>query len=280
MIVVEWYKQVRRPRTYAVLGVTAMFSVVLSLALAATGSGQVEFVGDVPLLMVPRSSGLSVPVIALSSTMKFFLPLAVSLFAAESVAGDASWGSLRYALARPLSRTRVLWSKAAVAALLSASSILVLVVVAWIIGGLLFGLHPLSVTDGSASTPGHPHNIVIGFGTMVGHLGVSALYVAAGMASIFAIAFFLSTTTRRPLVAVAGGVGLTIVSRIFNADYLPGIQVVNRFMPNNDIDLWQHLLTRPADLSGVPHFLVLQLVYVVAFMLLAQVWFTRKDILD
>ena len=280
MIIIEWYKQVRRPRTYAVLGVTAMFSVVLSLALVVTGSGQVEFVGDVPLLMVPRSSGLSVPVIALSSTMKFFLPLAVSLFAAESVAGDASWGSLRYALARPVSRTRVLWSKAAVAALLSAVSILILVVVAWVLGGLLFGWHPLSVTDGGASTPGHPDIAVIGLGTMMGHLGMSVLYVAAGMASIFAIAFFLSTTTRRPLVAVAGGVALTIVSRIFNADYLPGIQVVNRFMPNNDIDLWQHLLTHPADLSGVPHFLILQLVYTVVFMLLAQVWFTRKDILD
>ncbi len=61
------------------------------------------------------------------------------------------------------------------------------------------------------------------------------------MASIFAVAFFLSTTTRRPLVAVAGGVGLTIISRVFNADYLPGVAVVNRYMPNNDIDLWNHL---------------------------------------
>jgi len=56
--------------------------------------------------------------------------------------------------------------------------------------------------------------------------------------------------------------------------------VMNRFMPNNDIDLWQHLLTRSASLSGIPHFLVLQAAYVVVFMGLAQLWFTRKDILD
>lgn len=280
MFAIEWYKQVRRPRTYAALGIVALFSIVLTVALAATGPGQVEFVGDLPLQMVPRSSGLSVPVIALSSTMKFFLPLAVSLFAAEAVAGDASWGSLRYALARPISRTRVLWSKALVAAGLSASSVLTLVTVAFVIGGLWFGWHPLRVTDGSTSTPGRPQVEVVQLGAMLGHLGVAALYVGAGMASIFAVAFFLSTTTRRPLVAVAGGVALTIVSRVFNADYLPGIQVVNRYMPNNDIDLWQHLFTRPADLSGIPHFLALQAVYVVVFMLLAQVWFTRKDILD
>jgi ABC-2 type transport system permease protein len=280
VIIVEWYKQARRARTYAVLGVAALFSFVLSLALAATGPGQVEFVGDLPLLMVPRSSGLSVPVIALSSTMKFFLPLAVSLFAAESVAGDAAWGSLRYTLVHPVSRSRTLWSKAAVAGVLSVASVLVLVVVAWALGGALFGWHALGVTDGSSSSPGRPDLVVIGFGAVLGRLGVSTLYVTAGMVSVFAIAFFLSTTTRRPLVAVVGGVGLTIVSRVFNADYLPGIQVVNRFMPNNDIDLWQHLFVRSGDLSGVPHFLLLQLTYAVVFMALAQVWFMRKDILD
>jgi ABC-2 type transport system permease protein len=212
--------------------------------------------------------------------MKFFLPLAVSLFAGESVAGDASWGSLRYTMARPMSRSRILWSKATVAAVLSAIAVATLILVALLIGGLTFGWHPLSVVDGSTSTPGHPQVDVVHVGAMLGHLGVAALYVGAGMASIFAVAFFLSTTTRRPLVAVAGGVAVTIISRIFNADYLPGVQVVNRFMPNNDIDLWQHLLTRSASLSGIPHFLVLQAVYVVVFMGLAQVWFMRKDILD
>lgn len=280
MILLEWYKQVRRPRTYGVLVVVALFAVALTVSLAATGPAQVEYVGDLPLLMVPRTSGWSVPLIALSSTMKFFLPLAVSLFAAESVAGDAAWGSLRYALARPVSRARVLWSKATVAGLLSVASVVVLVVAATVAGGLAFGWRTLDLTDGSASTPGHPHVAAFAVGPLVGHLALATLYVVAGQASIFAVAFFLSTTTRRPLVAVAGGVGLTIVSRVFNADYLPGIQVVDRYMPNNDIDLWQHLFTRPADLAGIPHFLILQAAYVVVFMVLAHVWFTRKDILD
>ena len=280
MIAIEWYKQVRQPRTLLALGIVAAFAVVLTIALAATGSGQQEFVGDLPLLMVPTSSGLSVPVIALSSTMKFLLPLAVSLFAGEAVASEASWGSLRYVLARPGSRARVLWSKAAVAGVLSLAAVVILTVVAFVAGGLAFGWRQLQVTDGSSSTPGHPASVVVPVSAVIGHLAVAVLYVGSGMASIFAVAFFLSTTTRRPVVAVAGGVALTVVSRIFNADYFPGIAVVNRYMPNNDIDLWQHLFTRSPDLSGVPHFLVLQSAYVVFFMVLAHWWFTRKDILD
>lgn len=280
MIAIEWAKQFRRTKTLVTLGFVAGFSLVLTVALAATGSGQVEFVGDVPLVMVPKTSGLSVPIIALSSTMKFFLPLAVSLFAGEAVAGEAGWGSLRYVLARPVSRTRVLWSKASVAALLSVISVITLTVSAVLAGGVAFGWHPLHIVDGSTSTPGHPVSATLAPGALLGELGGSSLYVIAGMASIFAVAFFLSTVTRRPLVAVAGGVALTIISRVFNADYLPGVSVVDKYMPNNDIDLWQHLFTRPADLAGIPHFLILQAAYVVVFMVLAHVWFTRKDILD
>lgn len=280
MIAVEWYKQVRHRRTALAFAIVVAFGAALTIALAATRPAQTEFVGDVPLLMVPRSSGLSVPVIALSSTMKFLLPLAVSLFAGEAVAGEASWGSLRYVLARPVSRARVLWSKAAVAGLLSLAAVVLLAAVTFVAGGLAFGWHPLRVTDGSSSTPGHPAAVVVPVSAVIGHLAVAVLYVAAGMTSIFAVAFFLSTTTRRPVLAVAGGVALTVVSRIFNADYFPGIAVVNRYMPNNDIDLWQHLFTRSPDLSGVPHFLVLQAVYVAVFLLLAHLWFLRKDIFD
>jgi ABC-2 type transport system permease protein len=280
MIAIEWAKQFRRTKTLVILGIVAGFSLVLTVALAATGSGQVEFVGDVPLVMVPKTSGLSVPIIALSSTMKFFLPLAVSLFAGEAVAGEAGWGSLRYVLARPVSRTRVLWSKASVAALLSVMSVITLTVVAVLAGSVAFGWHPLHIVDGSTSTPDHPISTLLSPGTLLGELGGSSLYVVAGMASIFAVAFFLSTVTRRPLVAVAGGVALTIVSRVFNADYLPGVSVVDKYMPNNDIDLWNYLFVRPVVTDGFVHFLVLQVVYFVVFMGLAQWWFTRKDLLD
>ena len=100
------------------------------------------------------------------------------------------------------------------------------------------------------------------------------------MASIFAFAFLLSTITTRPFVAVAGGVGLTIVSRVLNADYLPGVAAVNAYMPNNDVDLWMHLFQRPAQTDGIVHFIVLQLVYVTVFLSLAWWWFRREDVLS
>ena len=80
-------------------------------------------------------------------------------------------------------------------------------------------------------------------------------------------------------MAVAGGVGLTVISRVLNADYLPGVAAVHAYMPNNDVDLWQHFLQEPVHTQGMIHFIVLQVVYVAILVGAAWWWFARKDVL-
>jgi ABC-2 type transport system permease protein len=279
VIRIELAKQWRRPRTLLTFAALALFTIVLTIVLDASGAGQIERVGDIPLLVTPDRSGFSVPVIALSSTMKFFLPLAVAIFAGESVAGEAGWGSLRYALAGSVSRSRYLFSKLVVALMFSVGAVVLVPLAALAVGTIAFGWHPFTAIDGGSSSALHSTVVTFGTGAALGRLAIGTVYVAAGMTSIFAFAFLLSTVTTRPFAAVAGGVGLTIVSRVLNGDYLPGVDVLNPYMPNNDVDLWQHFFQQPAQTSGMLHFLTLQLVYVAVFLSIAWWWFTRKDIL-
>jgi ABC-2 type transport system permease protein len=279
VIAAELARQWRRPRTLATLAALACFSFALTLALALSGGDQLQRVGDIPLLIVPDRSGASIPLIALASTMKFFLPLAVAIFAGESVAGDAASGSLRYALARPLPRSRYLLSKLLVALLLSLLAVVLVPLAALLAGTVAFGWHPLTAIDGGASTALHSAVVTFAPGAALAQLGIGTAYVTAGMLSIFAFAFLLSTLTSYPLAAVAGGVGLTLVSRVLNADYLPGVAVLHSWMPNNDVDLWQHLFQQPAQTAGMSHFLLLQAIYATVFLGAAWWWFGRKDIL-
>jgi ABC-2 type transport system permease protein len=279
MIGIELAKQWRRPRTLLTLAGLACFTIALTVALEISGAGELQRVGDIPLLVVPDRSGMSVPVIALASTMKFFLPLAVAIFAGESIAGEAATGNLRYALARPVSRTRYLLSKLAVALWLSLVAVVLVPVAALLAGTIAFGWHPFIAIDGSTSTALHSAVVTFTPPAALARLAIGTAYVAAGMTSIFAFAFLLSTLTTRPFAAVAGGVGLTIVSRVLNADYLPGVEVLNRWMPNNDVDLWQHFFQSPSQTAGMAHFLLLQIVYVGVCLGGAWWWFARKDVL-
>lgn len=279
MIGVELAKQLRRPRTCLTFAAIGAFAVVLTVALSVSGAGRVEPVGDIPLLVVPARSAFSVSVIALAGTMKFFLPLAVAIFAGEAVAGEAGWGSLRYVLARGVSRSRLLASKAAVAGLFAAAAVVLLPVAATVAGLVAYGWSPLVAVDGGASSPLHQAAATFPPPAALGRLALATAYVAAGMTSVFAFSFFLSTVTSRPLVAVAGGVGLTILSRVLNSDYLPGVAALSPYVPNNDVDLWLHLFQQPVQTDGMAHFLALQAGYVVVFGGLAWWWFTRRDVL-
>ena len=279
MISVELCKQLPRQRTWLTLLALAAFAPVMTIALSATGADRTEFVGDIPLLLVPGRSGFSLPLLALSSTMKFFLPLAVAVFAGEAVAGESGWGSLRYELGKGVARWRLLGAKAAVAALLSGVAVAVVPLAALVTGLAMYGAGPLTVGDGGAGDPAQVPVATFTSAAALLRLGLATAYVVAGMTSVFAFALFLSTVTSRALVAVAGGVGLTMVSRLLNADYLPGVAVLNPYMPNNEVDLLQHLFQQPMQTDGMLHFLLLQLVYGAAFLCAAWWWFSRKDIL-
>jgi len=279
LIRIELAKQAR-PRTFVALGALAGLTVALAVALELTGAGRAEPVGDIPLLLVPAASPFVMPLIALTSTMKFFLPLAVSVFAGEAVAGEARWGSLRYALGRGVPRSRFLAAKAAVAALLSLAAVLLVPLVALGAGLAMAGWQALPAVDGGASAAVRQVPVVFAPAAALGRLAVGTAYVGAGMTSVFAFAFFLSTVTARPLVAVAGGVGLTILSRVLNYDYLPGVAVLSPYLPNNDVDLWLHLFQEPARTAGMGSFLVLQAIYTGVFLALAWWWFTRRDVLS
>jgi ABC-2 type transport system permease protein len=166
-----------------------------------------------------------------------------------------------------------------VAALLSLAAVMLVLAVALAAGLAMSGWRSLAAVDGG-STALSQVSAVFPPVAALGLLAVGTAYVAAGMTSVFAFAFLLSTVTGRPLVAVAGGVGLAILSRLLNADYLPGVAVLSPYMPNNDVDLWLHLFQQPAQTAGMLRFLALQAVYAGAFGALAWWWFTRRDVLS
>ena len=147
-----------------------------------------------------------------------------------------------------------------------------------VIGTIAFGWHPLTAIDGSSSTA--LHSTVVTLGPAPPWPGWPwAPPMWAGHDEHLRVRLPALNGHLSALAAVAGGVGLTIVSRVLNSDYLPGVSALNSYMPNNDVDLWEHLFQQPAQTAGMARFLVLQIVYVAVFLAGAWWWFIRKDIL-
>jgi ABC-2 type transport system permease protein len=278
LIGIELDKQLRRPGYWAVLSVLAVISAVITLIIALTSAATPERLGDYGSV-IPNSSGLTMAPVTLNALLLFLLPLSTAIYAGESVAGEASWGSLRYLLARPVSRQRVLVSKVVVAGLFSLAAVVV-VTVTGLLGGLVaFGWHPLSVIDLQRASPFGSGLTTFAPLEAVGRIGLASGVVAVTMASTFAFAILCSTLTDRPFTAVAGGVLLSFVSR--SLDNIPGLHALGPWLPmtNRGAGLWTQVLFLPSDFSSYPHLFAVQAVYSALFLGAAWAWFNRKDVL-
>jgi ABC-2 type transport system permease protein len=279
VIAAELAKQARRPRAWVTLATMAAVPALLTLVIGATRPTLTERVGDYGSV-VTNSSGLTLPLIALSAMLLFMLPLAVAIFAGECVAGEASWGSLRYLLSRPVARWRVLAAKATVAGIYSTAAVLLVVIVALVSGAIAFGLHSLTVLDIQHTTPFIVASTKLAPLTAVGRLGLASAFVLASLTSTFAFALLLSTLTARPFSAVAGAVGFGLISRAL--DNVPGLHALSPWLPVTDEagNLWTGFFTRPMQTAGIPHALLVQALYTGVFAVCALTWFARKDVLS
>lgn len=279
VLAAELSKQTRRPRAWVTLLVIGAIPALLTLVIGATRPALAERVGDFGSV-VSNTTGLTMPLISLSAMLLFMLPLAVAVFAGECVAGEASWGSLRYLLARPVARWRVLAAKTAVAALYSFAAVALVVVVSLATGALAFGVHPLTMLDLQHTTPFVVASAKLSPLTALARTGLAAAYVLATLASTFAFALLLSTLTVRPFSAVAGAVGFGLVSRAL--DNVPGLHSLSPWLPVTDeaSNLWTGFFTQPMQTGGISHALVVQAVYTAVFLLAALTWFARSDVLS
>ncbi|MCL5947879.1 MAG: ABC transporter permease [Actinobacteria bacterium] len=269
LIRTEIEKQLPRPRTWLTLVFMAFIPFLITVAFALGGTAhtsQPSIAGD--FLLVATRSGLDMPLATLDATAPFLLVVAVSLFLGEAITSETGWGFLRALLSKPVSRSRLLLSKALTGIALSAIACLVVALFGLIAGVVAFGWHPV-VT---------PSGITFSQGATLLKLSVATVYTMWSLASIGSFSLLVSTVTDSTIGAVASGIGLAIVSEIL--DGIPALGQLRVVLPTHYMLAWGELFLQPANYNPMLIGTGVQLPYVIVFCTLAWWWFTRKDILS
>lgn len=268
----EVRRQATRRRTQLALG----FMVVLPLIiLAAFEFGSSDSGGDSggggrgaygSLVDLATSGGLNFALFTLAVSAGFLLVVVVALFFGDTVASEASWGSLRYLLAIPVPRARLLGMKLIAALLYSLLSLIILGGVSLLVGTLRYGWHPLGSTIAAAVPAGEG---------LLRVLGVLA-YIAVTLMIVAGLAFLLSTMTDAALGAVGGAVLLWILSSIL--DQITALGSIRNVLPTHYADSWMGLLSTPIQTDDLAKGAICAVCYATLFWGLAFWRFTRKDI--
>ena len=97
----ELVKSLRRTRTYVAYGILVLIPIIMAVAINLNPP---DAQGEGRLLFLASQTGLLLPGFALRITSAFMLVIVVALFGGDAIAGEASWGNLRYLLMRPVTR--------------------------------------------------------------------------------------------------------------------------------------------------------------------------------
>lgn len=205
-------------------------------------------------------------VFALFSSASFLFVVVVALFFGDTVASEASWSSLRYLLAIPVPRVRLLRQKAIVAALLSLATLLVLPLVAVVLGTLVYGAGDYLSPTGES----------LPYGTALVRIALAVVYLAVHLLWVAGVASLLSVVTDAPLGAVGGAVLISILSQIL--DTVDALGSIRNVLPTHDVFAFADLLTLDVDGTDLARGVLSALVWCIAFGATAVWWFRRKDI--
>ncbi|MFY4723343.1 ABC transporter permease [Streptomyces sp. LaBMicrA B280] len=263
---VELVRQLKRRRTLVMGALLAVLPFVLVIAFAVGHPSGRD--GQVTLMDTATASGANFAAVNLFVSAGFLLVVPVALFCGDTVASEANWSSLRYLLAAPVPRARLLWSKLVVALGLSLAAMVLLPVVALAVGTAAYGWGPLQIPTGGELDPG----------TAVGRLLVAVAYIFVSQLVTAGLAFWLSTRTDAPLGAVGGAVGLTIVGNVLDA--VTALGHWRDFLPAHWQFAWADAVQPHAEWSGMIQGCALSVTCALVLFALAFRGFARKDIVS
>ena len=274
MIGVELRLMLRRRRVWLCWILLCALPTLVAILLAATrltpppGSGGA-------FLSAVVTNGQIFPAAALALVLPVFLPITVAIVSGEAIAGEATAGTLRYLLVRPVGRLRLLTAKLISVAVYVLLAVLLVTVVSYVVGVLAFGFGPDASLGGGGGIPSlsgatlRPVDVVVRTGATVG-------YLALCMLALGAIGLCFSTLTDSPLAATLGVLAVVVASAALTP--LDAASAIQPYLPTTHWLAWIDLYRDPILWDPVRRGLLVEGGYVVVAFGAAWANFATKDV--
>jgi len=262
----ELYLIFGRRRNWAGLGVLAAVPVLIAVSVRISG-GASGGRGEGPDFFASiTSNGLFVALAALGIEIALFLPIAVAAISADAIAGEMNLGTMRYLLAIPVQRTRLLVVKYTAIVIFTFAATLLVAVTGVVIGLALFGGGPVTLLSGDQ----------IPLGAALVRLLLICAYIAVGLSALGAIGLFVSTLTEQPIGATIAIVILSVGS--FIADSIPQFSFLQPYLLTHYWLSYADLLRSPVPLDSIGHGLITAGAYTAIFVSAAWARFGGRDV--
>jgi ABC-2 type transport system permease protein len=303
MIRVELVKLLRRPRTWISVVLTCALPFVVAIFITITHLAPPPGQGSAFLSAVLQDGALY-PAAALALVLPVFLPVATAVVAGDSIAGEATAGTLRYLLVRPVGRTRLLVAKLVSVVVYVLLVVLAVAFTAYATGVFLLGPSRAAAVGqvppgggaaagggvagpgvaGQAPTAGQAaggavtslSGAPLSFLQLTERIAGAIAFITVSMLGVAAIALFLSTITDSAIGSALGALAALVASEVLVT--LNAATVIQPYLPTRYWLAWIDFFRQPVFWRDIQQGFGIQAVYVVVFLAAAWANFSTKDI--
>ncbi len=265
---VEMVRQLRRRRTLVAFGLALALPLIVVAAVKLGPQSRGFGDGDLDLVGLATAGPWNFTLTMLLFSSSFLLTIIAAMFLGDTIASEASWSTMRYLLAAPVPRRRFLRAKMIVGLILTAMTLAILVITAFLIALVVFGSAPLTSPLGGS----------FDVATSWERLGIVTAYIGIQLLIPAGIAFLMSVLTDVPLGAVGAAVVIVIVLNIIDA--IDALGDLRRLLPTDYGNAWAGALGQQISWDDMA---IGASYAVVTFAVLAGIAilrFDRKDILS
>ena len=269
------FKIIKRPRTY--IGFLAIFLTVGAMQLAMYYEGE-ELI-SIAIQNLENDFRLEGKIIntnlmtyILLNSLIIHIPILICLVTGDSIAGEASTGTLRLILQKPYSRTQIYLAKALSGFIYTISLIIFLALMTYVLGYFLFGSGDLIVLRRGVT--------VISSDDVVWRFCLAFCSGALSMLVVASLSMMISSFVNNSIGPIVGTISIIIGLNIIFTLGAPLFKDVIPYIFTSHFIKWQYFFDFQIEIDKLKLSVIVQLAYIILFNTIGIFHFNRKDILS
>lgn len=275
LTLIELFKIIKRPRTY--IGFLAIFLTVGAMQLAMYYEGE-ELI-SIAIQNLENDFRLEGKIIntnlmtyILLNSLIIHIPILICLVTGDSIAGEASSGTLRLILQKPYSRTQIYLAKALSGFIYTISLIIFLALMTYVLGYFLFGSGDLIVLRRGVT--------VISSDDVVWRFCLAFCSGALSMLVVASLSMMISSFVNNAIGPIVGTISIIIGLNIIFTLGAPLFKNLIPYIFTSHFIKWQYFFDFQIEIDKLKLSVIVQLAYIIVFNTIGIFHFNRKDILS
>jgi ABC-2 type transport system permease protein len=272
---IELYKIFKKWRTYIGFIAIAVLIPIIQIAMLVEGEKSLDFMTrnlQQSFIFVGNLlNGYLISYIILNA-LTIHIPFLVALIAGDLLAGEATAGTYRILITRPVSRLKLVTSKFLAGIVYTNLLVLWLAVLSLGLGMIIFSIGELIVIKTSTV-------IIFARDDVFWRFILAYGFAALSMSVVAALAFLFSALVENAIGPIVTTMAIIIIFLIISAIEINVFQQIEPFLFTSYMSSWRLFFDDPIDFGEVAKSAGILLGHVIFFFGLAAYIFKRKDIL-